>query len=402
MLRVIRSTVQGLNIDADLEDDYAAAAEAGELLHETYTGDKNLTIEVRAYTDPAGQNRFAVLYSHGADIDWQDTPDYTEARNSYEESVRETEKGVPVDVDDDGNEVPLFETTDVRGVANYEEGSEESGEAEAYLLLAEWATAEAEKAQEIAAEKTQARQAAYALAIDTFGRGGNAVLARRVGKSEPTVKDIADRGRLILEAQRREQFSVDLFEDNAGGLYLRKTGDTTGWFLGAGAEHTCGPFTDDAKAWRDGDWEPNQGDGQTPDYGMDVTNLTHIATWSAKKGLKVINGQAGGPAAGAAGSIYLKLTRHATTLGGWGNYTPHGTIEESAIAALGDAAGQYNIAGIARDWRQAVNDALPDGVSLTNVAFTGPVYPNFPMEGLELDAVINEVDFQKIAARHKL
>ncbi|WP_432008694.1 hypothetical protein [Streptomyces bacillaris] len=307
MLRVIRSTVQGLDIDTDLEDDYAAAAEAGDLLHETYTGDRNLTIEVRAYTDPAGQNRFAVLYTHGADIDWQDTPDYTEARTSYEESVRETEKGVPVDVDEDGNETPLFETTDVRGVANYEEGSEEPGEAEAYLLLAEWATVEAEKAQELAAEKARARQAAYALAIDTFGRGGNAVLARRVGKSEPTVKDIADRGRLILEAQHLEQFSVDLFEDNAGGLYLRKAGDTTGWFLGAGAEHTCGPFTDDAKAWRDGNWEPNENDGQTPAYGMNTAALTHIATWSTKGGLKVIDGPSAAPAAGAAGGIYLGI-----------------------------------------------------------------------------------------------
>ncbi|WP_331731845.1 hypothetical protein OG298_45190 (plasmid) [Streptomyces sp. NBC_01005] len=311
MLRVIRSTVHGLDIDTEFEDDFADAVEAGELLRETYNenkhGQKDFSIEVRAYTDPEGQNRFAVLYTNPADVDWQDTDSYPEARNLYEESVRETEKGAGLEVDENGNEKPAFTATDVPGAAGYEDGAEEAGDAQAYMLLAEWATVEAEEAQRIATEKAQARQTAYALAIDAFGRGGNAVLARRVGKSEPTVKDIADRGRTILEAQHKEQFSVSLYEDNAGGLYLQRDGDTTVWFMGAGAEHTCGPFVDDATAWRDGDWQPNENDGQTPGYGMDTASLTPIATWSTKEGLDVVEGPSAGPAAGAAGGIYLGI-----------------------------------------------------------------------------------------------
>ncbi|MFJ2279272.1 hypothetical protein ACIOEZ_34550 [Streptomyces sp. NPDC087866] len=316
MLRVIRSTIQTLDIDIDLEDDYSTAAQSGTLLHETYSedahGQKDLSIEVRAYTDPEGKNRFAILYTGLTDIDWQDTNDYPEARASYEQIVREEEQGAAVDIDDDGNEKPLFTATDVPGVTNYEEGSEEAGTAEAYMLLAEWATAEAEEAQRVATEKAQARQTAYALAVDSFGRGGNVVLARRIGKSEPTVKSIADRGRAILEAQHKAEFSVDLFEDNAGGLYLQLAGDTTVWSMGPGAEHSCGPFTDDVASWREGDWEPSENDGQTPCYGMDTSTLTRIATWSAKDGLTVIEGPSAGPAAGAAGSIYLGLDETAT------------------------------------------------------------------------------------------
>jgi hypothetical protein len=44
-------------------------------------------------------------------------------------------------------------------------------------------------------EATVNRQVAFAKAIDAMGRGGNAILSRKVGLSAPTVKSIADRGR---------------------------------------------------------------------------------------------------------------------------------------------------------------------------------------------------------------
>ncbi|MEU6459719.1 hypothetical protein [Streptomyces sp. NPDC047065] len=47
-------------------------------------------------------------------------------------------------------------------------------------------------------EATVARQVAFAQAIDTMGRGGQTLLANKVGLSAPTVKGIADRGRQIL------------------------------------------------------------------------------------------------------------------------------------------------------------------------------------------------------------
>lgn len=205
MLRVIRSTVQGLDIDADLEDAYSIAAVAGSLLRETYSesehGQKELSIELRAYTDTEGQHQFAVLYSDPAELDWQDTGDYDEARSLYEKLVRESERGATPEVDEDNNEKPVFTATDVPGVEGYEAGSEKSGDAEALLLVAEWATVEAEEAQRNFSKKTAARQIAYARAIDNFGRGGQAVLARRVKKSEPTVKDSADKGRALIEQQ---------------------------------------------------------------------------------------------------------------------------------------------------------------------------------------------------------
>ncbi|MEU9761793.1 hypothetical protein AB0D98_19015 [Streptomyces sp. NPDC047987] len=52
-----------------------------------------------------------------------------------------------------GNEKPVFTATDVPGADGYEDGAEQEGDAEAYMLLAEWATAEAEEAQRIAAKK---------------------------------------------------------------------------------------------------------------------------------------------------------------------------------------------------------------------------------------------------------
>lgn len=50
-------------------------------------------------------------------------------------------------------------------------------------------------------EATVARQVAFARAIDAMGRGGNAVLSRKVGLAAPTVKSIADRGREYLAAE---------------------------------------------------------------------------------------------------------------------------------------------------------------------------------------------------------
>lgn len=51
------------------------------------------------------------------------------------------------------------------------------------------------KAEAAYKEATVKRQIAFAKAIDAMGRGGNAILSRKIRLSEPTVKSIADRGR---------------------------------------------------------------------------------------------------------------------------------------------------------------------------------------------------------------
>ncbi|MER5985753.1 hypothetical protein [Streptomyces sp. NPDC001787] len=308
MLRVIKSTLQGLDIDEDREDEFAAAAEAGALLRETYAenehGQKDCTIVVRAYTDPDGRHRFAVLYSNPGDVDWQDTEDYDTARAFYEETVRADPR-----TDEDGAMSPLFAATDVPGVDGYEDGAEAAGDTEAYMLVAEWVTEEAEEALRMAAERTQARQIAYARALDASGYGSQTLLADRVGISSPTVKDIADRGRKLI----RQRFAANLYEDSAGGLYVRRQGETTVWSLGYDPAQLGGPFAADAAAWRDGEWEPSESDGQIPGYGRDTSDLTHIATWSTMAGLDLMGDAAAGrPAAGGAGRVYLDIGHTAT------------------------------------------------------------------------------------------
>lgn len=220
MLRVIRSTVQSLTIDTDQEDAFQEAVEAGEQLRETYNtdqiGQKDTHYQLIAYTDPNGEHRFAVLAEEPAECDWQDTDTFDEALDLYEETVRATAAGMGDDYEEYedeetgewvvGDRKQPFKFTDVPGIHGYEDKAEEVGNAQGRMLEAQWATEAAEAAQRIAAEKTEARQIAYARAVDEFGRGGNAVLARQVGLSEPTVKAIADKGRQLL-AQRREDAS---------------------------------------------------------------------------------------------------------------------------------------------------------------------------------------------------
>jgi hypothetical protein len=203
MPRIIRSTTEALTIDTDNEDTYSAAAKAGQLLRRSFTekdGEMLLDIELRSYIDPEGQHRFAVLYESNAEVHHQDLPgnDYTPARDLYEQMVRDEQANGDRDIDDDGNEEPFYSASDVSGADGYEAGDEESGDREGFMLAAESADAEAEEALRIAAQKVDARRVAFARASTCYGRGGKAVLARRLGKSEPTVKDAVDKGLALL------------------------------------------------------------------------------------------------------------------------------------------------------------------------------------------------------------
>ncbi|MDX3243680.1 hypothetical protein [Streptomyces sp. ME18-1-4] len=80
----------------------------------------------------------------------------------------------------------IVETHDLGAAAEAE-----AAEAHASYLRAEVAYKEA----------TVKRQVAFAKAVDAMGRGGNAILSRKVGLAAPTVKSIADRGREVLAAQ---------------------------------------------------------------------------------------------------------------------------------------------------------------------------------------------------------
>lgn len=208
-MRVIHSTIQSAHIDDDHEDAYAeAVAEAlsrGDQVRETYSldgiGQEESGIAVLPCKDPAGGRRWVLAYTDPGTVDWQDTDDLDEAIALYEETVRETTEGALPVCDEEGNELPQWDKTDVEGVSAREVTSGADGNAAARMIDAQWAheafTADEERYQQSA----RRRQIAFARMVDSSGRGGQARLAARTDLSEPTVKRIVETGRKVLAAQ---------------------------------------------------------------------------------------------------------------------------------------------------------------------------------------------------------
>lgn len=211
MLRVIRSSVQGLDIAPDLADAYEEAvdkalserAEVRETCGLDELGQKEYRIALLPYTDPTGARRWAILDDGPSESDWQDTDDLEEAIAAYEEWVRAATEGAMPSYDDEGNEKPAWDESDVEGVSAETEYDGDSHNDTARMIDAQWAHDAFTAAEEAYQQATQRRQMAFAKVIDSWGRGGQAVLAKRVDLKEPTVKTIADKGRYLL-AQRRE------------------------------------------------------------------------------------------------------------------------------------------------------------------------------------------------------
>jgi hypothetical protein len=94
-----------------------------------------------------------------------------------------------------------------------------------------------------------------------------------------------------------------------------------------------------------------------------------------------------------------------TGFGSWYNHQGHElTIQQSVIVALGDYGDDYDVDAITRDWRAAINEALPDTVTLSGDEFYGPAHDtDRDWEGdLDITSVIEAVDFWALAARHEL
>ncbi|MFF1444168.1 hypothetical protein [Streptomyces sp. NPDC058295] len=209
MLRVIRSTVQGVDIDTEQEEAFEeaidAALKARAEVRETYScdeiGQKAYQIALLPYTDPNGANRWAILDSGPAELDWQDTDDLDEAIAAYEEWVRAATAGAMPSYTEDGEEKPLWDESDVDGVSAEQEYDGDSRNEAARMIDAEWAHKAFLASETAYKQDTQRRQIAFAKVIDSWGRGGQSVLAKRVDLKDPTVKLIADKGRQLL-AQR--------------------------------------------------------------------------------------------------------------------------------------------------------------------------------------------------------
>ncbi|MFJ1894489.1 hypothetical protein [Streptomyces sp. NPDC088170] len=206
MLRVIRSTVHGLDVSDDQAEEFEEAigkvlTARGEI-RETYAldeiGQKFHQIALAAYTDPAGEHRWAILDTGPTEVDWQDTGDLDEAITAYEQWVRETTDCAGPSHDDEGNERPVWDYSDVAGVPAREQEDAEAGNVQARMVDAVRAHEAFPAAEALYQQAARRRQIAFARAIDAFGRGGQAALAGRVDLKEPTVKSLADRGRALL------------------------------------------------------------------------------------------------------------------------------------------------------------------------------------------------------------
>ncbi|MEU5476782.1 hypothetical protein [Streptomyces mirabilis] len=295
-MRVIHSTVRGLDIDDDQAEVLPAAAERAlndqRAIRETYLmddrGKKDFWIALVPYTTPSGEHRWAVLDSAPTEADWRDTGELDEAIAVYEEAVHEASDAAVRAGDDTAR--PLWDFSDVEGIPARERGDSASGSLTALMIDAEWAHEDFAPAEEAYQRAAQRRQAAFARAIDAHRRGGQAALARRTKLREPTVRAIADRGR----AQR-----ISLYEDSGGGVYLRRGDESTVWQVVSTLDE--GQFAIDAAAWHAGDWAPSENDGQTALPTTVLDSLQHIATWWPGGAVAVVRDETAAPRAGAGG-----------------------------------------------------------------------------------------------------
>jgi hypothetical protein len=101
-----------------------------------------------------------------------------------------------------------------------------------------------------------------------------------------------------------------------------------------------------------------------------------------------------------------------TEYGTWADWTGGGSV--TLDAALGDilSGGEFSdeqMTTIAREWRDAINAALPDTVTLAGNDFYGPYnvadrdwsgYPTDEEGRLDIETIIDSVDIWPIVMRH--
>lgn len=100
-----------------------------------------------------------------------------------------------------------------------------------------------------------------------------------------------------------------------------------------------------------------------------------------------------------------------TVYGTWFTRVQDGTLtlEASVLTALGDFTADYDVDAITWDYKEAVNAALPEGVSLQGDEFHGPARttdatwgPDLEDEDgrLDLETIVKGVDFWAIATKY--
>jgi hypothetical protein len=89
-----------------------------------------------------------------------------------------------------------------------------------------------------------------------------------------------------------------------------------------------------------------------------------------------------------------------TEYGTWGDVGGSTvTVEDYIAVALGEHGEGFDVEAIASDFRKAVNEALPEGVSLNGNLFFGP-HGVAAEDRPDLRETVDSVDFWEIAVRH--
>lgn len=104
-----------------------------------------------------------------------------------------------------------------------------------------------------------------------------------------------------------------------------------------------------------------------------------------------------------------------TGYGSWLNHMQYSTtVDEYCCDAFGtEGVYGFDFQAIVDDFREAINDELPEGVRLVGDEFIGPFYrsdrqwdpEDYPMTdwgSLDISAIIEGIDFWAIADRHKV
>lgn len=100
-----------------------------------------------------------------------------------------------------------------------------------------------------------------------------------------------------------------------------------------------------------------------------------------------------------------------TVYGSWLNFEKHElTVGASIGTAVGDFGDDYDLDAIESDYRDAINEALPQGVSLSGDEFLGPYfeadqnfdgYPLTDDGGLDITTIIESVDLWPIVEKRE-
>ena len=95
----------------------------------------------------------------------------------------------------------------------------------------------------------------------------------------------------------------------------------------------------------------------------------------------------------------MDTSKATTVIGDWTTVEPHSTSLEATIgSALGEYAGDHDIPALTAAFRAAIDNALPEGISLNGNQFIGPW--GHPYPGDAIREAYASVNFWALAQRH--